>query len=620
VVCAKRLTAVYFAVSLALFGVILVPASLESPQVLRYACINLVLDKLRDLHNLEKQMRDYALLQKALLDDLQMEEVMFTSDMNFNQLRSLSLKNSFFKKLEDSVPEGANAASLSLFKASNEGCKHVSFIPENSFEDMVIGEVKTLLDNIFFRGPDQTYSISDIMERCTCGPGASLGSVSDTFFTKMFDSSLTGTSENLYRLYRYSIADLPMWQRAELLRSSRHGRAIVAGNRLSFVPKTPEKTRTICTEPVLNMYFQKGLGSIFEEVLARHFLIDLSKQPSFNRELARLGSIDGSFGTIDLSNASDSMSLKVLKEVLPVYVFNWICQFRSPVVTYPSGDSDELHMVSSMGNAFTFPLQTLLFSCIVVACYRVMGFNLYHGTDGSRNFAVFGDDIIVRKDVYHFVVRCLKLFGFTVNDDKSFNSGSFRESCGGDFYKGRDIRGVYIKSLKTRADVYSAINRLIRWCDMSGVLLPRVIGLLTSWVKFLPVPYFSGDTEGIKTPYMPPDLKWNRNLQGVYYYVLEKRTVSFRVPTDESNEYVYPSRGFGPRKKVGFNPDGALISFLGGYVRNGRLSVRNKSSDERSFKIRRRTTSSWHGTAAVGQFSRESSWIATFELLYPDRI
>jgi hypothetical protein len=561
-------------------------------------------------------MRDYALLQKALLEDLDVKECMFTSDMHIFELRSLSLKNSFFKKLEDLVPSGANEAALSLFVSSNEACKNISLEPKDSFEEMVINEVKILLDNCFFRGPDHLYSISDVFEYSTCGPGSSLGAVSDTFYTKMFDSPLTSSSDFLFRLYWSSIADKPHWQRAELTRSRRHGSALVAGNRLSYVPKTPEKTRTICTEPVLNMFFQKGLGSVFEQVLKKDFKTDLSIQPDFNRQLARLGSIDGSFGTIDLSNASDSVSLSVIERLFPKYVVNWVKQFRSPEVIYPDGSRSELHMVSSMGNAFTFPLETLLFSSIVVACYRVLGLNLYRGVDGSKNYAVFGDDIIVRKDAYSFVVRCLKLFGFTVNDDKSFNTGSFRESCGGDFYLGHDVRGVYIKSLKTRADVYSAINRLVRWCSVSYVLLPRTIGLLSSWVKFLPVPYFAGDSEGIKTPYAPESLRYDPNTQSVIYHALVKKTVSFRVPSDDVKQYSYPFRNK-RRVEILFNPDGLLICFVGGFIRNGRLTVRNNSSDDKAFKIRRRTTSSWHGIAPVGQFSRESDWIVTFGLLFP---
>jgi hypothetical protein len=571
-------------------------------------------------------MHDYALVFSRLQDDLPKTDVMLTSDMSLSEAESLWLKKSFLKKFEDVKSSDADSKALALFLQSNESCRQFALKPKGLFEDVLINEVKNLMDSYFYSGPDSLLDLQLISEGFSTGPGASRGVLSDNFYTKLFDSNLTSTSESLYRSYRCAIARWPGWNSAEIARKNHHGLSLVEGNRLSFVPKTSEISRTICTEPNLNMLFQKGIGAFLEHQLLRRWKISMSFQQGWNRRLARIGSVDGSFGTIDLSSASDSVSLELLRELLPPYVYRWLEHTRSPFVTLPGGQKVELHMVSSMGNAFTFPLQTILFASIVVASYRTMGilkqrswkhdqrFQVPSSCSSTRaNFGVFGDDIIVRKDSYDFVVRALELFGFKVNVDKSFNTGYFRESCGGDYFRGYDIRGVYMKHLSTSADVYSIINRLVRWSARSGILLHRTIQHLVEQVDFLPVPYDAGDAEGIKVPTAPPELPRDRWTGGVKYRYLSQRPLSFSVPQDVDKVHYYPSSFGKKRNPILFNPDGLLVSFVGGFIRNGRISVR---SDRARFKVRHRITSSWGGPDAAGSLNaRGYSWKAVAELL-----
>ena len=571
-------------------------------------------------------MHDYAFVFSCLQDDLPKTDSILTSDMSLSEAEALWLKKSFLKKFEDVKSPDADAKALALFLESNESCKRFALDPKNLFEDVLIGEVKSLIDSYFYSGPDSLLDLQLISEGFATGPGASRGVVSDNFFTKLFDSNLTSTSDRLYRSYRCAISRWPTWHHAEIARKNHHGLSLVEGNRLSFVPKTSEISRTICTEPNLNMLFQKGIGAFLEHQLLRRWKISMSFQQGWNRRLARIGSEDGSFGTIDLSSASDSMSLSLLRELLPPYVYRWLEHTRSPYVTLPGGDKVELHMVSSMGNAFTFPLQTILFASIVVASYRVMGilrqrsfhldqrFEVPPPCSSTRaNFGVFGDDIIVRKDSYEFIVRALELFGFRVNVDKSFNTGHFRESCGGDYFRGFDIRGVYMKHLSTSADVYSIINRLVRWSSRSGIMLHRTVSYLLKQVDFLPVPWEAGDAEGIKIPAAPSALPRDRWTGGVKYRYLSQRPLSFALPQDVDKTHYYPSLFGKTRKPILFNPDGLMVSFVGGFIRNGRISVR---SDRARFKVRHRTTSSWGGPDAAGLLnSRGRSWKATAESL-----
>lgn len=558
-------------------------------------------------------MHDYAAVFNHLLADLPKTDEILVQDMRLWEARALWLKRSFLKKFEGRKALDADSKALGLFLRSNERCKNFALKPERLFEDIVIGEVKSQLYSLFPSHPDYEMDLSCIAGGFMTGPGASQGAVSDNFYTKLFDSNLTCTSDRLYRDYRCAIASWPTWNHAEIARQNHVGLSVVGGNRLSFVPKTSEISRTICTEPNLNMLFQKGIGSFIEKKLWERWKISMAHQQFFNRRLARQGSIDGSFGTIDLSCASDSVSLILLRELLPPYVMRWLEHTRSRFVTLPGNKVVELHMVSSMGNAFTFPLQTALFASIVVACYRILGIKPMACSSESRNFGIFGDDIIVRKDAYAFVVRCLEMFGFEVNVDKSFNSGNFRESCGGDFYHGHDIRGVYLKNLTTSADVYSIINRLVRWSAQSGILLQRTIKHLVSLVEFLPIPWDAGDAEGIKVPYAPSSLARDKNTGGVIYRYLYSKPLSFALPENLDKARYYPFSK-GRRVPIFFNPDGLLTSVVGGFVRNGRVSVR---SDRLRFKVRRRITSSWGGSDAAQSFCDTGGdhWKVVAELL-----
>jgi len=65
---------------------------------------------------------------------------------------------------------------------------------------------------------------------------------------------------------------------------------------------------------------------------------------------------------------------------------------------------------------------------------------LHRNQSGDEDVHVYGDDIIVRKSVYEPLIELLAYLGFTTNSRKTFSSGPFRESCGADWYEGKDVR------------------------------------------------------------------------------------------------------------------------------------------------------------------------------------
>jgi len=212
--------------------------------------------------------------------------------------------------------------------------------------------------------------------------------------------------------------------------------SVVQHNNIDFVPKTAKTHRTIAIEPLLNGFLQKGTDVVLRRCLLRRG-IDLSDQ-GVNQEMARLGSLDlrDPYVTLDLSAASDSISLEVVRELLPPDWFSFLDQIRSPSYSL-DGEVHRFEKFCTMGNGFCFPLETLIFAAIAHAAYCV--------NRQAPDLSVYGDDIIVRQNIALYVVELLKHCGFRLNLDKSFLFGDFRESCGADWVRGRDITPVYMR-------------------------------------------------------------------------------------------------------------------------------------------------------------------------------
>lgn len=202
-------------------------------------------------------------------------------------------------------------------------------------------------------------------------------------------------------------------------------------SRFSSVRKDATKNRGIGVEPGLNVLGQKALGGEMRNRLKRVGL-DLVKGQDLHRALARTASIDGESATVDLSNASNTVAFNLVRLLLPVDWFDLLASLRTPFIEV-EGKILRLEMFSSMGNGYTFELETLIFASLVHA----LG-----GGIGSDSF-VYGDDIIVPTAIVADVLALLQYAGFTPNEKKTFTTGCFRESCGGDYFHGHDVRAFY---------------------------------------------------------------------------------------------------------------------------------------------------------------------------------
>ncbi len=213
----------------------------------------------------------------------------------------------------------------------------------------------------------------------------------------------------------------------------------VSGNRFTTVPKDSSKYRGIAVEPSINLFYQLGIGRLLKARLSRSG-INLKTGQTTHRRIACEASIRGHMSTIDLSNASDTVCRNLVKLLLPPKWYDLLDSLRSPT-TEVGGKSIRLEKFSSMGNGFTFELETLLFLSLCSAAMEACGVTPVPGV----NVFVYGDDIIVPTECTREVISTLHFFGFTPNESKTFVDGSFRESCGGDFFLGEDVRPYQLK-------------------------------------------------------------------------------------------------------------------------------------------------------------------------------
>lgn len=523
-------------------------------------------------------------------------------DATPKQVAAVSIARSLLKKFEAKNTADIDALAFNKFLESNKLSKDWRPQLAEVWHEELLGSFKQELYNFWFVGTRGGHSLiqtdQDVLAESNTGPGSAIGARGEDFYTKLFDSPLSCTSQVLYWSYRSYCNKFPSLFQGELLRASWHGTlSIRRESRLTFVPKNDTISRSICVEPNLNVLFQLGCGAILSRRLRSYFGIDLEVQQERNRILARRGSKRSLdlYGTIDLESASDSISRAMLVEYLPKEFLFWLDRYRTTHVETPRG-VEELGMISSMGNGFTFPLQTILFSSMVVAVYKSLGLQVKRPTrKGTGNFGVNGDDIVVRRSAVPRLLWLLGYLGFRVNTAKSFVKGPFRESCGGDYYNGHSVRGVYIKRWDTEQARYVVINRLSQFSARTGIFLPTLVRYFTRRVSFRRVPWWEDDSAGIKT-LTPGSLKRASRYQSREYialvppqYALTVWPSTIEVPPGERRRH--------------YNPFGLLYAVLHGSVRRNRILLRHEG--DRWRKVRR-IAPSWDYAPAPPQGSEKS--------------
>jgi len=219
------------------------------------------------------------------------------------------------------------------------------------------------------------------------------------------------------------------------------------------VPKTLKTPRIIAIEPTCMQYMQQAVLAVLirrieqDNILSR--LLGFTYQEP-NRLMACEGSLSGDLATLDLSEASDRVSNQHVRLLLRNFrsLFEAVDATRSRKADVPGHGVIRLAKFASMGSALCFPFEAMTFLVIIlVGIERELNRQMTHKDIMSLlgRVRVYGDDIIIPVEYVRCVISALEDFGLQVNRDKSFWTGKFRESCGGDFYDGVWVTPVRIR-------------------------------------------------------------------------------------------------------------------------------------------------------------------------------
>lgn len=299
--------------------------------------------------------------------------------------------------------------------------------------------------------------------------------------------------------------------------------------RVTPVPKTLKGPRVIAIEPCCMQYTQQGIRDALYESLESYLMsaghVNFSDQ-SINQKLALISSLTGQLATIDLSDASDRVPRSLALEMFRCNpdLRDAIDACRSTSAQLPDGRLvSPLQKFASMGSALCFPVEAMYFYTIcVVALLKIQNLpetfrSIFNVT---RDVYVYGDDIIVPSAYADTVLEHLRKYNCKVNTNKTFVSGSFRESCGMDALNGYEVTPTYIRQefpenrqqASNLISTTASANQFYRkgyWrtADLLFKKVERILG---------PLPYVSETSEALgRISFLGYESaeRWNRGLQ-----------------------------------------------------------------------------------------------------------
>lgn len=318
--------------------------------------------------------------------------------------------------------------------------------------------------------------------------------------------------------------------------------------RVVSVPKTQSTPRIIAIEPSSVQYAQQGLKREIYEWIDRGPLGKVLgfRDQSRNQDLALKASVDHSLATLDLSEASDRVHwflVKVLFERTP-HLWDFVWATRSHKAQLPDGEVIPLQKFASMGSALTFPIEAIVFTTLAVCGVESSQCKRLNTRDLPGVISVYGDDIVVPVDSVGVVVDWLEHFGAKVNRAKSFWSGSFRESCGAEYYRGTSVTVVRLRhelpSSQRDAAEIAALVEFRNRAYLAG-LWKLVAELDESLETFIRLPITRVDSEGLdevgylhQATFLPSRQTYMRYNPHLCRYerrvpILRGRSVSYRV-------------------------------------------------------------------------------------------
>lgn len=341
---------------------------------------------------------------------------------------------------------------------------------------------------------------------CRFGKRATVGNTfRDSYLHEKLKSPISGSRDHIRWFRNHLLSDSLLREGIRQCSNSEPSYTECDTLVLTGVPKSWKTYRCIMPNTTLGTYYSSGLGLLIRRRLKKEGL-DISRLQDKHKSWAKAFSLSRTHCTADLSSASDSITSWLLNSILPRPWFNAVKFGR---IDHAKIDNKRVFLNSfmTMGIGFTFELQTLVFYCLLKAIETL----------SSRKglISVYGDDLIFPSHMFTYVKQIFADINFVLNKDKTFCKESFRESCGGDYYCGIDVRPFQpeaecreVSSSSFLILLYKTMNGLLRrW---SRVEIPLTISSLESQIIQLvglihQVPESFGDGTGVKTEYI---YKW----------------------------------------------------------------------------------------------------------------
>lgn len=262
-----------------------------------------------------------------------------------------------------------------------------------------------------------------------------------------------------------------------------------------LVPKDSRGPRLISCEPLEYQWIQQSLMSVLVSTLESHpwtrGQVNFTDQ-SINQRMALLGSTAPfTWCTLDMKEASDRVSLALVKELFPQEWYEALYASRTPQTRLPNGKLVQMKKFAPMGSAVCFPVEALVFYALGVSA-------LHHYTDtplrkAASQVYVYGDDIICHTANHGVIGSTFEQFGLKLNRDKCCVAGPFKESCGMDAFFGVSVTPVRVRTTWSHRRKPSALSSYVAlhnaaydrgWYHLAEYILEN---LQTLWGWTIPI-------------------------------------------------------------------------------------------------------------------------------------
>lgn len=361
-----------------------------------------------------------------------------------------------------------------------------------------------------------------------------------------------------------------------------------------LVPKDSRGPRLISCEPLEIQWIQQGILAKLVRHIERHPLtkgqVNFTSQ-EINRQLAlaasrgsndpvyvnwaikstndlgitcvtqrKLRVASGDLVTLDMKDASDRVSLQLVKRLFRnTAILGPLLAARSSETILPDGRRVKLAKFAPMGSATCFPIEAMCFFALAVA--SLVHIHKLSYREAAKKVFVYGDDIIVDREVYPVVMRYLPLVGLRFNEAKCCTSGLFRESCGCDAYNGVDVTPIRLRKVwNHRGD--QDPEQLVSWVSLSNSLRDRGYIRASDYVRYNLVVSLYGPI-----PFVPYRVSVEEDIPSPENFYRVGRVIGFRAFLEHQSPRYYPWLHQAPPPLKADEPDYQRKRIFGYFVK-----------------------------------------------------